>query len=85
MENLKQENYDLGINTLVETCGFGYFYLLGIPAWVAFSPMQNYAGLHYLFGIPQPYVVGHGLNYLIKNENLISRNLRPNLYAISYI
>lgn len=51
------------MNTLVSVCGFGVFHLIGVPAWIGYSSMQNYAGLPLLFGIPQPYIVSHGKFY----------------------
>jgi hypothetical protein len=57
---LRAEEYDLGVSTLVSLCGFGLFHLISVPASVGFSPMQSYAGLPYMFGIPQPYVMSPG-------------------------
>jgi hypothetical protein len=64
IEKLRAENYDLGVNTLIAACGFGFFHLIGIQAWIGYSPMQNYAGLPYLFGIPQPYVTSPGSSHV---------------------
>lgn len=54
LEELKAVKYDVGLSTMHDSCGFGIFHLLGIPATVGYSPTAEGFGMRDLFGIPTP-------------------------------
>jgi hypothetical protein len=64
LEELRAENYDVGISECFENCIFGIFETIGIKTKILTSAIPLPDGLAELFGIPMPRsYVPSGLTY----------------------
>jgi hypothetical protein len=83
IEELKLEKYDVGLVTMSDSCGFGIFYLIGIPATLAYSLSSQEYNVRELLGIPTPTSFSSGIFELLAIKPIFRYGRSVNFYAKS--
>ncbi|KAE9556058.1 hypothetical protein FO519_000692 [Halicephalobus sp. NKZ332] len=76
LDALKEEQFDLGITEIFESCGFGVFKLLGIKKYIA-AYGGSYLTTHMtLLGIPVPYSYAPGIMMQVTDQMSFFQRVR---------